>query len=267
MPSAAQSEPVDARAWLAWVLASHFGLDLDRYPAPLVEGSLASVADAASAGASALRGLCSPFFVGETMLLRNAELSGQQSLVIRPLGRAFAAARLFAGGAIQTDGSLLLVLDAAALFERAAACHRGAPAQRVDVSARRGGRALSVLVVDDSITMRTLLRNILRAAHYDVTVAHDGSAALEALERMPACDLVVTDLQMPGLDGAELTRAIRSSRWPNLPVVVVTSVGDAAEKRRALAAGADTYIVKSGFDQAPFLDLVLRLAGPSGAAP
>jgi chemotaxis protein histidine kinase CheA/ActR/RegA family two-component response regulator len=195
------------------------------------------------------------------------ELPGEQAMVIRSLPPAFEGAKLFLGGAIQGDGSILPVLQAAVLFEVASDLH-GSRAAAVSPSARVGARRdrASVLVVDDSLTIRTLVRSILEAAGYAVTVAFDGVSALEELRGMPACDLIITDLQMPRLDGYGLCEAVRASDRPHTPLVVVTSVGQREEKQRALNAGADAYIVKNDFEQGRFLDLVAKLTGASSGS-
>jgi len=115
------------------------------------------------------------------------------------------------------------------------------------------------------MTIRTLLRNILRTDNYEVTVAHDGKAGFDTLMGMTHCDLVISDLEMPRMNGVELCRAIRGSSHAQVPVMIVTSVGEALEKRRALESGADAYIIKSEFEQARFLDVVARLSGGSEA--
>jgi chemotaxis protein histidine kinase CheA len=192
------------------------------------------------------------------------DIPGEQSLVIKPLSEAFAAARFLLGGALQPDGSLIPVLQVSALFELATAPRAAAlPSLRSAPSKR--AKAAGVLVVDDSLTMRSLIRNILQAAGYAVTVAHDGVSALEELGRIGACDLVITDLQMPRMDGFELCRAIRGSASPHMPIIVVTSLAQDEEKRRALDAGADACIVKSDFEQGRFLELVQRLAESAAA--
>jgi two-component system, chemotaxis family, sensor kinase CheA len=109
--------------------------------------------------------------------------------------------------------------------------------------------------------MRTLLRNILRADRYEVAVAHDGKAAMDVLAALPRCDLVVTDLEMPLMNGVELCKAIRRSARAHVPIMVVTSVGDPEEKQRALESGADAFVVKSDFEQGRFLEVVARLSG------
>lgn len=196
------------------------------------------------------------------------DIPGDQAFVVKPLGRAFAGAHYLSGAAVQPDGSTLPVLHVPALFARAASAggtstpSPSKPQKSPSVThAPRQQRA--ILVVDDSMTIRTLLRNILRADNYDVTVAHDGKAGFDALMNMSRCDLVITDLEMPRMNGVEFCRAIRSSPHAQVPVMVVTSVGDPLEKRRALEAGADAYIIKNEFEQARFLDVVARLSGGS----
>ena len=122
-----------------------------------------------------------------------------------------------------------------------------------------GERQATVLVVDDSAVTRTLEKGILEAAGYQVRVAPDGAAALELLRREP-CDLVVTDVEMPRLDGFALTAEVRSDdRLRDLPVVLVTSLASEDDRRRGVEAGADAYIVKGAFDQDRLLETIRRL--------
>ena len=185
------------------------------------------------------------------------DVPGEERLVIKPLGPAFAGAPLVLGGALQPDGSVLPVLQVPTLFTRA---EQGAG--RGSASASLGPRSAPapgpVLVVDDSPTLRMLLRNVLRAAGFPVVVAHDGLAAIEAWNRQPF-SLVVTDLDMPLLDGAELCRFVRRSERPRTPVILITSQTGAEARRRALDVGVDAYVVKGEFEQATFLGLVRTL--------
>jgi two-component system chemotaxis sensor kinase CheA len=119
-----------------------------------------------------------------------------------------------------------------------------------------------VLVVDDQFTVRELQRSILHASGYRVEVACDGREALDALGAEGDFDLVVTDLQMPEMDGLELLGAIRADPdHSSLPVVVVTSRGSEEDRKRGAEAGADAYIVKDAFDQQALLETVRRLVG------
>jgi two-component system, chemotaxis family, sensor kinase CheA len=108
--------------------------------------------------------------------------------------------------------------------------------------------------VDDQFTVRELQRSILESAGYDVRTARDGREALAAIDGV---ELVVTDVQMPEMDGIELLQAIRERS--SLPVVMVTSQGGEDHRRRGLEAGADAYIVKEEFDQRALIETVERL--------
>ncbi|HEV3399281.1 MAG TPA: response regulator, partial [Actinomycetes bacterium] len=94
---------------------------------------------------------------------------------------------------------------------------------------------------------------------YQVRVAPDGAAALDLLGREP-CDLVVTDVEMPKLDGFALTTRVRADeRLRDLPVVLVTSLDSEDDRRRGVEVGADAYIVKGAFDQDRLLETIRRL--------
>ena len=117
----------------------------------------------------------------------------------------------------------------------------------------------SLLVVEDSITSRALLKNILESAGYDVAVAVDGIDALSTL-RSGKFDLVVSDVEMPRMDGFDLTAKIRSDqRLESLPVILVTALDSREHKERGIDVGASAYIVKSSFDQGNLLEVIRRL--------
>ena len=118
--------------------------------------------------------------------------------------------------------------------------------------------------VDDALTVRELERSILERAGYEVSVASDGMEALARLEG-GAIDLVLTDVEMPRMDGFALTRAIRGRPdLANLPVLIVTTLDSAEHRQEGLDSGADAYIVKSSFDERSLLDAVTRaLGGPT----
>ncbi len=117
----------------------------------------------------------------------------------------------------------------------------------------------TVLVVEDSITARSLLKNILETAGYQVETALDGIDALTQL-RNAQIDLVVSDVDMPRLNGFDLTARLRASReFAELPVVLVTSLDSREDKERGIEVGANAYVVKSSFDQSNLLEVIGRL--------
>jgi two-component system, chemotaxis family, sensor kinase CheA len=153
-----------------------------------------------------------------------------------------------------------LVANVAAVVAAGLAPGAGA-ALRVETppEARTAGRR--ILVVDDSITTRTLEQSTLEAAGFEVATAVDGEDGWRILQTEGA-DLVVSDVEMPRMDGFALCEAIRASpRFAHLPVVLVTSLESEEHRARGLEAGADAYVGKSGFDQQGLLDTIRRLLG------
>ena len=117
----------------------------------------------------------------------------------------------------------------------------------------------SILVAEDSITARALLRNILESAGYDVQTAVDGVDALTAL-RAGEFDLVVSDVDMPRMNGFDLTAKIRGDKkLGELPMVLVTALESREDREHGIDVGANAYIVKSSFDQSNLLEIVRRL--------
>lgn len=120
-------------------------------------------------------------------------------------------------------------------------------------------KPFNILVVDDSITTRTLEKNILEGAGFLVQVAMNGAEAMDALKEQ-MFDLVVTDVQMPIMDGFELTERIKMSElYREIPVIIVSSLGSEGDKQRGIQVGADAYIVKSQFETQALLDVVDQL--------
>jgi two-component system chemotaxis sensor kinase CheA len=116
-----------------------------------------------------------------------------------------------------------------------------------------------ILIVEDSITSRMLLKTILESAGYNVKTAVDGMDAFTLL-RAEAFDLVVSDVEMPRLNGFDLTLKIRADRrLAELPVVLVTALEMREDRERGIDVGADAYIVKGSFDQNNLLETVRRL--------
>jgi two-component system chemotaxis sensor kinase CheA len=153
---------------------------------------------------------------------------------------------------------VVIILNVADLMKSALAGTALAAPPPVEVREVRRHR---VLVVDDSITTRTLEKNILENAGYEVLVAADGEEAW-ALVQSEFLDAVVADIAMPRMDGFILTEKIKGGeRFKELPVVLVTSLESPEDKIRGLEAGADAYITKGTFDQQDLLETIERLIG------
>jgi two-component system, chemotaxis family, sensor kinase CheA len=183
-------------------------------------------------------------------------LQGVADVVVKNLPAPFKRVRHVAGATILGTGRGVMILNVADLIR--SATDRWSPATTVRRTASEE-KATSVLIVDDSITTRTLEKNILESAGFSVAVAADG---LEAWGRLQSehFDILVTDLQMPRMDGFDLTAKVREhAGLKNLPVVLVTSLDSRQDKERGMAVGADAYIVKSAFDQERLLETIRRL--------
>jgi two-component system chemotaxis sensor kinase CheA len=182
----------------------------------------------------------------------------EDELIVRPLERIGRPIPVLTGAALLPSGRVALVVNPTVLTGAATlrAAGQGITfAERAEAAPTRG----RILVVDDSITTRTLEQSVLEAAGYDVLTATDGADAWRILQERSA-DLVITDVEMPRMDGFVLTETIRASqRFKSLPVVLVTSLETPEHRARGLEAGADAYIVKSSFDQAALLDTIKQL--------
>jgi chemotaxis protein histidine kinase CheA/CheY-like chemotaxis protein len=203
-------------------------------------------------------------------------LEGELEVVVKDLGGFLGRPPFIGGGTIDSDGSVMLLLDVRELAIEQYTRGVGIDAPPVPVksgtdepvaaspsptSNRASTGRARVMVVEDSIGVRELQRVILEGAGYDVLTAVDGIDGAARLTGDPV-DLVLSDVEMPGMDGFTLTRTIRRTRgWENVPVVIMTSRGDESDKRAGLDAGANAYLLKSEFDQTQLVDTVRRLVG------
>ena len=183
------------------------------------------------------------------------EVLDEQQVMVKALGPQLRRARNIAGATILGSGRVAPVLNVSDLMKSAVRSAAPARAAAEETPATAG----RVLVADDSITARTLLRSILETAGYRVTTAVDGADAF-AQVRVGDFDLVVSDVDMPRMSGFELTEKIRSDRkLGELPVVLVTALESREDRERGVDSGANAYIVKSSFDQSNLLEVVRRL--------
>jgi two-component system chemotaxis sensor kinase CheA len=186
------------------------------------------------------------------------EVVGDQEEVVKSLGPLLAGVRGYLGAAILGDGRVALVLDPNHLIKMPTARSPGTS----PIVESEEQLAQKILVVDDQFTVRELQRSILETAGYRVETARDGREALERITADDDIDAVVSDVQMPEMDGLELLRAIRQDGdHESLPVVLVTAMSGDEDKRRGAEEGADAYIVKEEFDQQTLLDTIRRLLG------
>lgn len=183
------------------------------------------------------------------------EVIGQHEVVVQSLGKHLARTSHLAGAAVLEDGRVVSVLNVAELVRLARPLTRRAAEE---------ARSARVLVVDDSLTTRSAMKALLEIAGYQVLAACDGEEALGLLQHTP-CNLLVTDIQMPRMDGLDLTRRVKSDpALAKLPVIVVTSLDSPADRAAGLEAGADGYLVKKDVERGKLLELVHQLLPAQG---
>lgn len=183
---------------------------------------------------------------------------GEEEIVVKALGRFFGQVPHVSGGTVLGKGEIALILNPYDLLRSLAHQARPEIAPLPRPAAALPGAKKKVLVAEDSLTTRTMEKNILEAAGFEVATAVDGEEALIRLYEKPF-DIVVSDVQMPRLDGIALTERIkRDQRFKDLPVILVTALQTEADKRRGIEAGADAYITKASFDEKRFLEIIRR---------
>ena len=194
---------------------------------------------------------------GERFVLLVDELLGDQEITVKNLGKQLLRVRNLLGATLLGDGQLVPILHPGDLYRSAQETRVSALAQSAET--RPGSTRQRLLIAEDSFTSRGLLKAILEAAGYQVATANDGLEAWNALKQAQF-DLLVSDVEMPRMDGFTLTSRIRADReLDSLPVVLVTALGTAEDRARGLEAGANAYLVKSGFEQDSLLDAIRRL--------
>lgn len=192
------------------------------------------------------------------LTFRVDELLETREIVIKNMGQQLRRVRNLSGATILGDGQIVMVLNVADLMKSAQ--HGSAYLRPVDVAPAPTERK-RILVVDDSITTRTLEKNILENAGYRVLVCADGQEAWDCIQSEPF-DAIVSDVDMPRMNGFQLAERVRDDdRYKSLPFILVTSLESRADKIRGMEVGADAYIVKGTFDQKELLDTIERLIG------
>jgi two-component system sensor histidine kinase and response regulator WspE len=189
---------------------------------------------------------------------------GERMLVVQPLDPRLGKIADILAGALMEDGEPLLILDVADMLrtvEKLTASGRLQTVEQGGADQAAGALRKKVLVVDDSLTVRELERKLLSHRGYQVTVAVDGMDGWNAV-RAEHFDLVITDIDMPRMDGIELVGLIRGSpSLQALPVMIVSYKDREEDRQRGLQAGADHYFTKSSFHDESLLQAVTDLIG------
>ncbi len=192
-------------------------------------------------------------WAGEQIGFLVDEILDEQEVLVKSLGKQLPRVRNIAGATVVGTGKVLPVLEVADLMQSAVRMTPVSSVRETEEAPK------SILVAEDSITARTLLKNILEFAGYKVRTAIDGAEALTVLAT-EGFDLVVSDVEMARMSGFDLTAKIRAdTRLSQLPVVLVTALESREDRERGVDVGANAYIVKSSFDQGNLLEVVRRL--------
>lgn len=182
------------------------------------------------------------------------QLIEELEIVTKPLTKPLVRVRNVAGATILGDGRAVILLNPSDLVRTAHGESIRSPKIR-DVDEQ-----VTVLVADDTMTTRTLQKQLLEMAGFRVIAAQNGEEAWQILQGGEPIRVLVTDVQMPRLDGFDLTARVRGDgRLKNLPVILVTSLGSEADKARGIEVGADAYIVKKEYEKGKILELIRQL--------
>jgi two-component system sensor histidine kinase and response regulator WspE len=190
---------------------------------------------------------------------------GERTLVVLPLDERLGKVQDISAGALLDDGSVVLIVDVEDLLRSVEKLLDTGRLERIARQNEAQAPRKRILVVDDSLTVRELERKLLLNRGYDVAVAVDGMDGWNAL-RSEDFDLLITDIDMPRMDGIELVSLLRrDNRLQSLPVMVVSYKDREEDRRRGLDAGADYYLAKASFHDDALLDAVVELIGGARA--
>jgi two-component system chemotaxis sensor kinase CheA len=189
----------------------------------------------------------------ETLALQVDAILGRRKILLKPLPDPLQTLAFISGVTIAENGMPAFVVSVADIFARLK--HRAVQS----LSQGEASLPASVLVIDDSLTTRTLINGILLDEGYRVSLAQSAEDAATMIEEQNF-DLIITDVEMPGEDGFALTERIRSHpKHSETPVMIMSSRGSDADIRQGIAVGASAYIVKGQFEQKVFIETLESL--------
>jgi two-component system chemotaxis sensor kinase CheA len=194
---------------------------------------------------------------GTRVAFRIDEVMGELEVLVKNLGRQLARVRNISGATVLATGDVVPVINPSDLMKSVSLAAASAPGR--DESKSREETPPKILLAEDSVTSRMLLKSILESAGYHVQTAVDGVEAFAAL-RVGEFDLLVSDIDMPRMNGFTLCEKVRgNARTADLPIVLVTSLDSREDREKGIEAGANAYLAKSSFDQSNLLQVVKRL--------
>lgn len=201
---------------------------------------------------------------GKKIAYQVDDLIDEQPIVIKPIGSLLRNVKNIAGATILGSGELVLIVNVSDLYRNSAIYDKRYQFMSEEGNENKGKKPdenkSKVLVVEDSMTTRELELNILKAAGYHAVGARDGIEAYQLLNREKV-DLVLTDIQMPRMDGIELIKKLKEDpELKNLPVVIVSTMGSEKDKKLGLEVGADAYFTKKDFKKEDLLNVIGKFA-------
>ena len=178
--------------------------------------------------------------------------------IVKPLGKQLKKVKKITGVTMVGNGVLIPVINVSELIEGATGGEQGGLSTNAKLSSTLDQKQ-RILIVEDSITVRSMLKSIVESAGYETVVAVDGVDAYSKLQE-DTFDAVVTDIEMPNMNGFELTSKIKGdSRYSEIPVILVTTLESPKDMQRGMDAGANAYIVKGSFEKSNLTDTIRRL--------
>ncbi|MDD2798450.1 MAG: response regulator [Bacteroidales bacterium] len=187
------------------------------------------------------------------------EILGEQEGIVKDLGMQLQHVKNMAGTTILGNGKIVPILHPSELMDSSTQAIISTDFSNENKNAADESIQKSILVAEDSITIRTLLRNFIESAGFAVKTAVDGQEAFNFLQN-ESFDLIVSDIEMPRMNGFELTAKIRENKkYVDLPIILVTALETIDDKQRGMQAGANAYIVKSSFEKSNLIDTIQRL--------
>jgi len=193
----------------------------------------------------------------ERIALAVDEIYGEQEILLKKFNKHLGRVKNISGATVLGSGKVVPILNAYDLIKSANVFKNNQKLQKTNIQKNISSK--SVLVVEDSITSRTLLKNILESAGYKVATAIDGVDGFTKLKTQKF-DVVISDIEMPRMNGFELTEKIRSDKdLAKLPLILITSLSKREDQEKGIEVGADAYIIKSSFDQSNLLEIVDRM--------
>ena len=185
------------------------------------------------------------------------QINDECEVIVKDLGSMLKKVPHYIGATILSSGKIAPVLNLKGIFESASSMN--IVNFDFELPGELEGKTTNILIAEDSITSRMLLKNILEAAGYNVDAAVNGAEAFSLL-KTKAIDLVVSDVEMPKMNGFALTENIRKTeRFKDLPVILVTTRSSEEDKAKGMDAGANAYIIKSEFEQSNLLNIISSL--------